>query len=295
MNKLSDSRFTGPVMMAVASMFFALTSLFVRMGADQVPVGIIVAVRFILMFAVMEALRLTGMIGVHPHNRKLLAYRSVTASIGGVFYFFAVASIPVAEAIVLKYTFPLFGVAIASLVYREHAGKKVFGALAFSFAGVVVMMSPISFHMNSGYLWGLLNGLSAGFAIAFLRQLRATDDSSTVLYFHSLAGALISLPFLAGGWGSPGISGWIFAVLAAVFGILAQFSMVYGFRYVKTGHGSVVMGLEVVFSAVLALVFLGQIPGPVKILGGIMVIAGVVVVTGWKRVENEDIRKASVE
>ncbi len=294
MSPLSDNRLTGPAMITASSLFFALTSLFVKMGSDEVPVGAMVAVRFIVMFAVMELLRLTGTITIRPRNKRLLLYRSVTASLGGIFYFFSVASIPIAEAIVLKFTYPLFAVTIAALVYHEHAGKRVFGSLAFSFIGIVVMMSPISLGMNPGYLWGLLNGLSAGVAVAFLRQLRATDDSSTVLYFHSLAGMLLSLPFLAGGWGSPGPSGMTFTLLAALFGMLGQLALVYGFRYIKTGRGSVVMALEVVFSALLALVFLGQIPGPWKIVGGMMVLAGVMLVSGGEKAGNEDIRKAEV-
>ncbi len=294
MSPLSDNRLTGPVTITLSSLFFALTSLFVKMGSNEVPVGVMVAVRFIIMFATMEMLRFTGALKVRPRNKRLLLYRSVTASTGGIFYFFAVASIPIAEAIVLKFTYPLFAVTIAAAVYHEHAGKHVFGALALSLAGVVVMMSPISFGMNPGYLWGLMNGLSAGVAVALLRQLRATDDSSTVLYFHSLTGMVISLPFLAGGWGSPGAACWTFTLLAAMFGMLGQLSLVYGFRFIKTGRGSVVMANEVVFSALLALIFLNQIPGPWKIVGGVMVITGAAFVTGREKAGNEDIRKAEV-
>ncbi len=54
------------------------------------------------------------------------------------------------------------------------------------------------------------------------------------------------------------------------------------------------MALEVVFSALLALVFLGQIPGPWKIVGGMMVLAGVMLVSGSEKAGNEDIRKTEV-
>jgi drug/metabolite transporter (DMT)-like permease len=166
----------------------------------------------------------------------------------------------------------------------------VIAAMALSLAGVVVMMNPSGFTPSLGYLWGILNGLSAGLAVAFLRQLRATDDSSTVLYFHSLAGVAVSLPFLGHGLSAPCLAGGIYTLLAAVFGMLGQFSIVYGYRFIKTGSGSVVMALEVVFSALVALVVLGQVPGLWKVVGGVMVIVGAVLVSGKKRSGSEDIR-----
>jgi drug/metabolite transporter (DMT)-like permease len=40
------------------------------------------------------------------------------------------------------------------------------------------------------------------------------------------------------------------------------------------------MTLEVVLSALLAFLFLGQMPGIVKIIGGCMIIAGALIVSG---------------
>lgn len=285
------TRVIGPCMMALASLLFAVTSLFVKLGSQTVPVSLIVLARFVFMFAVFATLRATGRIRVEPHNKRLLFWRSVLASIGGVFYFYAMASIPIAEAVVLKYTYPLFGVMVAMFAYREKTGRAVLGALALSLAGIFVMVNPLFFSVSVGHLWGILNGLAAGIAVALLRQLRATDDSSTVLYYHALAGVVISLPLLTQGWMAPDLMGGIYTLLAALFGMLAQFSMVYGFRYIKTGSGSVVMGLEVVFSALLALIVLGQIPGPLKIAGGAMIIAGAALVSRGEKIRGEDIRE----
>ncbi len=282
----------GPCMMGLASLCFALTSLFVKLGSESVSVGTIVLARFVFMYLVLETFRLTGAIRVKPRNGTLIFWRSVMASMGGVFYFFAMASIPIAEAVILKYTYPLFAVGIAALVYGEKAGRPVAIALALSLGGIFIMVNPTAFNPSLGYLWGLLNGLSAGIAVAFLRQLRAANDSSTILYFHSLTGALISLPFIAQGWPSTGFAGWSYMLLAAVFGLLGQFSIVYGFRYIKTGSGSVVMALEVVFSALLALLFLGQVPGPWKVVGGTMIVIGAALVSSRERMRSEDIREA---
>jgi drug/metabolite transporter (DMT)-like permease len=294
MTPLSNTRHLGPVMMISASFCFALTALFVRMGSDSVPVGLIVLARYAFMLLALEALRLSGIIRVHPCNKKLLMYRSLAAGLGGIFYFYAMATIPIAEAVVLKYTYPLFAVPIAAF-YGERTGKGVLVALSLSLAGVVVMMNPSGFTPSIGYLWGILCGLSAGLEMAMLRQLRATDDSSTVLYFNAIAGVVVSLPFLAQGIPTPSLSGFTYTFLVAVFGLLAQIALVYGFRYIKTGNGSVVMALEVVFSALVAFIVLDQVPGFWKIIGGVMVISGAALVSGREKGEHQDIRKAAEE
>lgn len=292
MSLFTDTRYLGPVMMASASLCFALTALFVKMGSESVPVGLIVLARYSFMFLALEALRLSGVIKIHPHNKRLLTYRSLAAGLGGIFYFYAMATIPIAEAVVLKYTYPLFAVPIAAF-YGERTGRGVLVALALSLAGVLVMMNPSGFTPSLGYLWGILCGLSAGLEMAFLRQLRATDDSSTVLYFNAIAGVAVSLPFLAQGVPAPGVSGCVFVFLVAVFGLLAQIALVYGFRYIKTGNGSVVMALEVVFSALVAFIVLGQVPGIWKVVGGVMVISGAALVSGREKEGHQDIRRAA--
>jgi len=280
MERSVENRLIGPAMMALGSLFFALTALFVRLGSETVPVGLLVLARFLFMALALVVLRNAGLIAVHPVNRRLLLFRSVAASVGGIFYFFSIATITVAEAIILKYTFPVFAVTIAALIYGERVSRASLAVLTVSLLGVVVMMNPAAFHPSAGYAWGLMNGLCAGIAVAFLRELRKTDDSSTVLYYHSIAGVAVSLPFLVNGIVIPGVKGGIYMLLAALFGMLAQFTMVYGFKHVKTARGSVLMTLEVVLSALLAFLFLGQMPGIVKIIGGCMIIAGALIVSG---------------
>jgi len=190
MRILANNRLLGPVMMTFASLSFALTALFVRMGSESVPVGILVLARYGFMLLVLEALRLSGIISIHPRNKKLLIYRSIPAGVGGIFYFFAMATIPIADAVVLKYTYPLFALPIAAF-YGERTGRGVLAALALSLTGILVMMNPSGFMPGFGYVWGILCGLCAGIEMALLRQLRATDDSSTILYFNEVAGVVV--------------------------------------------------------------------------------------------------------
>jgi drug/metabolite transporter (DMT)-like permease len=274
MHKRYGERLTGIVMMVVTALLFSAMALFVRLAARTTPVGTIVLVRYFLSTLFIGALWAAGAVSVRPVNKRLLFMRATAASFGGLFYFFAVATITLGEAVILKYTYPFFAVSIAALMYGEKTDRSVIGLLVMSVAGVVVMMNPAAFHPQAGYAWGLLNGVSAGAAVAFLRRLRDTDNSATIMFFTSLAGVIVSLPFLAGGLGITWGADFYYMLLASLCGVAAQYALVYGMRYIKTGSACIIMALEVAMSAALGFVVLGHTLGLSKILGGALILTG---------------------
>ncbi len=274
MHRFLEKKFIGSFMMVSTAVFFSAMALFVRLASETIPVGMIIFTRFTVSTAFIVVLYAAGTIRIRPVNHRLLIARALAASIGGVFYFFAVSTITIAEAVILKYTYPLFAVTFAAVLFGEKTDRTVLGLLSLSIAGVVIMMNPASFNPQAGYVWGLLNGLFAGGAVAFVRKLRDTDNAGTIMFATSLMGVIVSLPFLAGGMMVPeGIElAWL--GLASGCGLLAQFSLVYGIRYIKTGSACIIMMLEVVLSSALGFIVLGHTMGLIKIIGGIIVLAG---------------------
>jgi len=274
MLRLLGEKFTGISMMVITALLFSVMALFVRLASQTMPVGMIIFTRYVLSTLFIALLWRAGVISVRPVNRRLLMMRAVAASFGAIFYFSAVSSITMGEAVILKYTYPFFAVTFAAVLYGEKTDRSVIGLIVMSVAGVVIMMNPSSFNPQIGYLWGLMTGLSAGAAVAFVRKLRDTDDSGTIMFFTSFVGMFISMPFLASGVVVPDGHGLAFLLLAATCGIAAQFALVYGIRYIKTGSACVIMALEVALSAGLGFVVLGHTLGPAKIIGGAMVLTG---------------------
>jgi len=274
MDSLLERKSVGTLMMISTAALFSTMALFVRLASATIPTGMIVFTRYLLSTLFILVLFWTRVIQIRPVNRGLLFLRAISASFGGVFYFFAVSSITIPEAVILKYTYPLFAVTIAAVIYGEKTGRAVIALLILGLTGVVIMMNPASLHPQIGYVWGILNGICAGGAVAFVRKLRDTDDSGTIMFFTSLAGILVSMPFLSGGVVMPVGRGLVFMLLAAACGITAQFALVYGIRFIKTGSACVIMMLEVVISSVLGFLVLGHTIGAIQFIGGILILTG---------------------
>ncbi len=260
--------------MAGTAILFSVMALFVRMAAASVPVGMIVFTRYTVSTFFIAILWSMRVFRIRPVNKKLLLMRAVAASLGGVFYFFAVSSITLGEAVILKYTYPIFAVSFSALLYREKTSRFVLVLIFMSILGVGILMNPASFNPSFGYIWGMLNGISAGAAVAFVRKLRSTDDSPTIMFFTSFTGIIISIPFLLGGIVMPDAREATLMLLASAAGIAAQFALVYGIRFIKTGSACVVMALEVALSALLGFIVLGHTLGFMQIVGGILILTG---------------------
>jgi drug/metabolite transporter (DMT)-like permease len=265
----------GVMMMTATAVSFSLMALFVRLAAESTPVAVIILVRYgigTLLFGILAAF---GNISLRPVNCKLLTWRAIGAALGGVFYFYALADITIAEAVFLKFTYPLFAVTIAAIMFGEKTGKLVQALMLMGIAGVAVMMNPFGFNPQPGYMWGILNGLTAGISVAVVRKLRETDNSGAIVFYTSLAGVIFSLPILLKGVSFPSdLTGYIYLGLTALFGLMAQFTLVFGFKYIPTGAATVVMMGEVALTALFGYFLLGQAISVNELAGGAMILFG---------------------
>jgi len=264
----------GIALMSLTAVLFALTALLIGMAARTVRPSELVLVRYTTMIVILSTLRFSGRVSVKAVNRRLLLYRSVAAAFSGAFYFLALATISIAEATMLRFTYPVFAIAASALFFGERTERSVFAALFVSLFGVVILVNPLNFRPQAGYAWGLLNALAAGISVGLIRKLRTTDSSSAALYWWSVTGFLVFCPLFATVRSMPDARGLVFAVLGSVTGLMSQTTMLKGFRHTKTGVACVLMMMEVALATLGGIVFLGQVPGASKLLGGAFIIAG---------------------
>ena len=273
-NTTHHSRPSGFLFMTVTAFLFALTALLVGFAARTVEPELLVVSRYLVMFILLTVLRVSKVIAVQPVNRRLLMYRSLAAAFSGAFFFMALATISIAEATMLKFTYPVFAIAASALFFGEKTERIVLVTLAFTLAGVLFIVKPGSFHFQAGYLWGLLNALAAGISVGLVRRLRVTDNAWTIIYYWVFIGFFLTLPLLLTVTVWPDTSAWIIMIAASITGMAAQGTMLIGFRYAKTGTACVIMTLEVALTTGAGVLFLGQTPALSKIIGGCLIIAG---------------------
>lgn len=214
----------------------------------------------------------------------LLGVAGMAAS--NYFYYLSIQKTSVATAIILQYTAPIW-VLVYMLARRlQHAtlqrllsvGLAVFGA-----AMAIGIFSSGQIRINAiGVIAAQLAAISFAFYnILGARLLQQYDRWRVLLYV--LIGAAAFWQFINPPWkiAQAHYSGdqWAFMILFAITSILVPFSFYFGgLQFLDATRAIVTSCLEPVFSIVIAALFLGEIVGPLQVVGIVIVLAATILV-----------------
>jgi drug/metabolite transporter (DMT)-like permease len=163
-------------------------------------------------------------------------------------FYFAITHIPLAEAMLLKLTAPLFIPIVAFLWLREEITTQVALALGIGFLGVVAILSPDVHGVSAVALIGLLGGALAALAKVTIRRLTHTEPPLRIVFYFSLIATVLSAVPLLWAWHPPTPTQWLGLVAVASLATLGQFALTTGLslapasRMAPFGYFSVVFG-----------------------------------------------------
>ncbi len=236
--------------MIAASALFASMGVCVKLGASLFSAAELVFYRGVIALVLLWGFVLVRRLPLAtPHWRAHL-WRGLTGSVSLVLYFHAISALPLATAVTLNYTSPLF----LALILAFWAGERVRGtlyiALALGLAGVVLLLRP-SFAADQwlGGLAALASGAGAGMAYFHVRQLgRMGEPEWRTVFYFSLTSALIGLPWLLASQTVHAVSGegaWLVLGVGG-FGALAQLAMTRAYK-----RGSTLVSASLAYSTVI--------------------------------------------
>ncbi|WP_284196810.1 DMT family transporter [Chitinimonas prasina] len=188
---------SGPFWMLVASVLFACMGVFVKLGAAHFSTAELVFYRCFVGFLVVGGVVLLrgGSLATPVLGKQFT--RAIAGTISLMLYFYAIAHLPLATAVTLNYTSPLFLGLLTTLWLHERPSWQLFGGLLLGFAGTVILLQP-TFERDQWLagLLGLCSGLGAGIAYLNVRMLGEAGEPEwrTVFYFSLIA------TVAAGGW-----------------------------------------------------------------------------------------------
>jgi drug/metabolite transporter (DMT)-like permease len=257
---ISSSKF-GSLWMLVAALGFAIMGALVKVGSTKFTSAELVFYRslfgfiFILFTICIKRLPIQTKHLNKQLSRALLGFAAL------LMFFYAIAHLPLATAITLNYTSPLFLAAFMPFMLHEQPKRILYLALAISFVGVVILLKPsfASKDIVAG-LMGLCSGMGAGLAYLHVKQLGILKepDWRTVFYFTFIS------TIGAGFWMlfdkiSP--IGW--QDLSVLVGLgasatIAQLALTRAYRTGKTLSVASLSYATVVFSSFFGVLFWGE-------------------------------------
>ena len=274
----------GFLYMAQSALAFAAMGAFAKGAGARLPVSELVLARGLVSLALsFVALRRAGVDPVGRRPPRLFA-RGVIGALGLAALFFALARLPLAEATVIQYLHPVFTALLAALLLRERTGGGLALSIGLGAAGVLAVARPAALFGGAASALDPL-GLAAAVAGAVLsacayvavRHLSATEHPVVIVSYFAWVAVASSLPFALRSFVWPQGVEWGLLAGIGVAAQAGQVSMTHGLRIMPAARATALSYLQVVFAAVLGVLFFGERPGPWTVIGALAILSGTLV------------------
>ena len=136
--------------------------------------------------------------------------------------FWAIGHLPLAQAISLSYSTPLFVTIAAVLFLGEQVRARRWAAVALGFVGVLVIVRPGSADFTAGTLIALLAAVLSGVVAIQIKQLSRVDSANTIVLYTYLFWVPMSLLPALFVWQWPQGAMWVWVIAAGVLGTGGQ-------------------------------------------------------------------------
>ena len=205
--KPADNVLLGIAYMIAATVLFAGTAALAKLMAAIYPVGEVMFFRSFTSLVVCAAfvLPLSGFsVFATKRPRDHLA-RGVSQSISQTFTVLAVSMMPLAGAIAINFSAPLWSALLSVLWLKERAGPARWIALLTGFVGVLIVTHPGADSLQLGALFALGNAIMYGSVTVAVRGMTATESTSTLLMWQMVTMAVLHSLLLLFGflWPAP--------------------------------------------------------------------------------------------
>ena len=238
----------GFVLMTLAAFFYAVADVFVKFMSPSIGLIPIAFVRFLLGGLILLPFLVQGHESLKGNSTRVLLLRGLTGTLAFFCLVKSITMIPLSNAIVLFYTFPLFATFFSFLLLKEALKKLEVLLTAIGLIGIYILINPSSHSYSLGHVFGLLAGGFAGLTVVLIRKVRKTNGALMIYFYFCLVGGVVSFPFFIVNFTMPNFEFILLLTVLAVIFLIAQLLMNQGFKYCKASEGATILMSEVVFT-----------------------------------------------
>jgi drug/metabolite transporter (DMT)-like permease len=165
----------------------------------------------------------------HPLSH---GWRSAVGLTSMLLSFTALYFLPLAEATTIGFAAPLFAVILSFLVLKEKVGRHRWSAVAFGFAGVLLVMRPQGVQLPMiGLGVAILAAFATSVAAITIRQIGRHEATPTIVFWFTLLSTLALATAMP--WFAQAHDGatWMILLAIGTLGGVAQLMMTASLRF----------------------------------------------------------------
>lgn len=285
-----DRVLLGAALVAAAGLMFALAGMAIKMAGASLGSVEVLFWRNVLSLAILMPWILWHWPrSLRPEHGGLMALRGVAVVASLLCYYYAVKALPLAEAVLLNFSSPIFVPLLGFLLFRFALDRKVLLAVAVGFVGVALILKPGTDFFRPDALIGLASGALGGLAAVAVWRMPAEESPVRIAVFFALIGivitaapALVANPALL-----PPAEAWPPLVMLGLFSTAAHILFAQGCLVAPADRVSPLDYTAVFFAAILGWLIWGEGVDWFMAAGTALIVAGGVIAIRARRGEGE--------
>ena len=202
--------------------------------------------------------------------------RSITGFTAMIGIFYSVAHIPLAQAMAVNYSGPLFATLGAVLLFGEAIKARRVAALIAGFIGMLIVLRPDVDSFNWGMGAALLGAVSMAGSLLLIRTLGKTEKNQAIVIYGNTLSLPFALVLALMYWKWPTLHEWGLLILIGAMSTVAQLFMNRALIVAETGAVLPIDFLRLVFVSILGALFFAQPIDEFMWLGGGIILCSVV-------------------
>jgi drug/metabolite transporter (DMT)-like permease len=274
----------GAALLALSALLFASMGVLIREASATVNNENIVFFRNIVGVAFFLPLLLAK--GLRPFKTQRIKSHLLRTSYGLAAmycFFYAIAHLPLADAMLFTYSAPVFTPIIAYLWLKEPLTKRMLMFSVLGLLGVILVAKPSGALFGSLSLVGLAASLLAATAFVSIREMSDTEPAYRMVFYFALFSSLISAIPLTWAWQPLSSEQLVLLFSAGLLAALAQIVMSRAYTLAPPGLIGPVAYLAIVFAGLFSLVLWGEVPDSTSIIGATLIFIASLLSVFWRK------------
>lgn len=213
--------------------------------------------------------------GIAPLRTKVFSMhlgRSCVGITGMLCIFYAITHMPLADAVALTFTRPLFLILLAVLFLGEAIRWRRWLATFVGFLGVVIMVQANA-DIGMASAVALFGALMVAIVSVFLKKLSRTEAPTTIMVYFGVIGSLLAFIPASMVWVTPSLEQLTILAVAASVGSGANFCIIRAFSVAEATVVAPFDYTRLIFSGILGFILFAEIPSLWMVLGASIIVA----------------------
>ena len=271
---LRQDTLRGALLLILAEILLAVMAAMIKHVSAELPSEVVVFFRNLLglMVLIPILMRHGGLRGLATKRPGIHFVRAATGVAAMFCFFYAIANIALAEAVLVKMTAPFFLPLVGMLWLGDRIGSRTFWAIVVGFLGVTIVLRPGA-GLDPVMLVALLGAFLMSVAKVSIRRMADTEPPRRIIFWFGVFSTLISAVPLLWARPLPGPEHWPWLLAIGAIATLAQFAMTTAYQIASPGRIGVYNYTAVVWAALLGWFFWGELLHWTTVAGTALIVA----------------------